>query len=39
MQKKPQTLLAKFHVMFTTHILFGIIGAVIGTIALRLLGF
>ena len=38
MQKKPQTLVAKFHAMFTTHILLGIIGALLGTIALRLLG-
>ena len=26
MQKKPQTLVARFHAMFTTHILLGIIG-------------
>ena len=39
MQKNSQTLLAKFHADFTTHILFGIIGALLGTIALRLLGF
>jgi hypothetical protein len=39
MQKKPQTLVARFHAMFTTHILLGIIGALLGTIALRLLGF
>jgi hypothetical protein len=38
MQKKPQTLVAKFHEMFTTHILLGIIGALLGTIGLRLLG-
>jgi hypothetical protein len=37
MQKKPNVV-AKFHAMFTTHILLGIIGALLGTIALRLLG-
>ena len=39
MQKKSQTFVAKFHATFTTHILLGIIGALLGTIALRLLGF
>jgi hypothetical protein len=38
MQKKALTLVAKFHAMFTTHILLGIIGALLGSIALRLLG-
>jgi hypothetical protein len=38
MQKKPENLVAKFHAMFTTHILLGIIGALLGTIALRLMG-
>ena len=37
MQKKPNVV-ARFHAMFTTHILLGIIGALLGTIALRLLG-
>jgi len=37
MQKKPH-LVARFHAMFTTHILLGIIGALLGTIALRLFG-
>jgi hypothetical protein len=37
MQKKPN-LVARFHAMFTTHILLGIIGALLGTIALRLMG-
>jgi hypothetical protein len=39
MEKKPYRLVAKFHAMFTTHILLGIIGALLGTIALRILGF
>ena len=38
MQKKPENLVAKFHAKFTTHILLGIIGALLGTIALRLMG-
>jgi hypothetical protein len=38
MQKKPENLVAKFHAQFTTHILLGIIGALLGTIALRLMG-
>ena len=38
MQKKPENLLAKFHATFTTHILLGIIGALLGTIALRIMG-
>jgi uncharacterized membrane protein YeaQ/YmgE (transglycosylase-associated protein family) len=38
MQKKPQTLVAKLHAMFTTHILLGIIGALLGSIVLKLLG-
>jgi uncharacterized membrane protein YeaQ/YmgE (transglycosylase-associated protein family) len=37
MQKKAH-LVARFHATFTTHILLGIIGALLGTIALRLLG-
>ena len=37
--QKTLSLVAKFHAMFTTHILVGIIGALIGAIALRLLGF
>jgi len=37
MQKKLK-LVARFHAMFTTHILLGIIGALLGTIALRLMG-
>jgi uncharacterized membrane protein YeaQ/YmgE (transglycosylase-associated protein family) len=37
MQKKPNVV-NRFHAMFTTHILLGIIGALLGTIALRLLG-
>jgi uncharacterized membrane protein YeaQ/YmgE (transglycosylase-associated protein family) len=37
MQKKPNVV-TRFHGMFTTHILLGIIGALLGTIALRLLG-
>ena len=38
MQKKLINLVAKFHDMFTTYILFGIIGALLGTIALRVMG-
>jgi uncharacterized membrane protein YeaQ/YmgE (transglycosylase-associated protein family) len=38
MQKKALTFVSKLHAMFTTHILLGIIGALLGTIALRLLG-
>jgi hypothetical protein len=37
MQKKPH-LVASFHAIFTTHILLGIIGALLGSIALRLFG-
>jgi hypothetical protein len=39
MEKKPYNLVAKFHDMFATHILLGIIGALLGTIAGRILGF
>jgi len=38
MQKTPKNLLARFHAMLTTHILLGIIGALLGTIALRVMG-
>lgn len=38
MQKTPKNLLARFHAMFTTHILLGIIGALLGTVALRVMG-
>ena len=38
MHKKPDNLLAKCHAIFTTHILLGIIGALLGTIALRVMG-
>ena len=38
MHKKPENMLVKFHAMFTTHILLGIIGALLGTIALRVMG-
>jgi hypothetical protein len=38
MQKEPDNLLARFHAIFTTHILLGIIGALLGTIALRVMG-
>jgi hypothetical protein len=38
MQKKPEKLVAKLHAQFTTHILLGIMGALLGTIALRLMG-
>ena len=37
MQKK--SVMARFHAKFTTHILLGIIGALLGSIALRLLGY
>ncbi len=35
MHKKLENLVANLHAMFTTHILLGIIGALLGTIALR----
>jgi hypothetical protein len=38
MQKKPQTVAAKFHSVFTTQVLLGIIGGLLGMIALRLMG-
>ena len=38
MQTKPENLVAKFHARFTTHILLGIIGALLGTIALGFMG-
>lgn len=38
MQKKLESFVAKFHAKFTTHILLGIIGALLGTIVLRLMG-
>jgi uncharacterized membrane protein YeaQ/YmgE (transglycosylase-associated protein family) len=36
--QKLENLVAKLNAMFTTHILLGIIGALIGTIVLRLMG-
>ena len=36
--QKLEELLASLNAMFTTHILLGIIGALLGTIALRLMG-
>jgi hypothetical protein len=36
--QKLEKILARFHAMFTTYILLGIIGALFGTVALRLMG-
>jgi hypothetical protein len=39
MQKTPETLAAKFNSIFTTRMLIAIIGALLGLIAARVLGF
>ena len=39
MQKKPETIAAKFNSVFTTRMLITIIGALLGVIAARMLGF
>jgi hypothetical protein len=38
MRKILKNLVADFHAKYTTHILFGIIGALLGAIALRVMG-
>jgi hypothetical protein len=38
MQKKPDSFAAKFHEFFTTRLLLGIIGGLLGMIAMRLVG-
>jgi predicted PurR-regulated permease PerM len=38
MQKNPETIVAKFHSIFTTQVLLAIIGGLIGIIAMRLMG-
>jgi hypothetical protein len=39
MQKKPETIAAKFNSIFTTRMLITLIGALLGVIAARMLGF